>query len=102
MYKGEAVLSCGDWILGVSDGAVAELDDYYTAMVVLANVVVRLACIVCAGAAGRVGLTSGQVLPSSSHWGCLQQDRRKSRLLRGPSDVPGACQCLDVAGLPRH
>ena len=29
-----------------------ELDDYYAAMVVLANVVMRLACIVCNGAAG--------------------------------------------------
>ena len=52
MYKGVAVLCCGDWILGVSEGAVVELDDYYAAMVVLANVVMRLACIVCTGAAG--------------------------------------------------
>lgn len=50
--QGVAVLCCGDWILGVSEGALVELDDYYAAMVVLANVVMRLACIVCAGAAG--------------------------------------------------
>jgi hypothetical protein len=59
----------------VSDGAgrgMFSLDDYYIPIVVLANVVMRLACIVCspegsAKAAGRVVLMSRQVLPSASH-----------------------------------
>jgi hypothetical protein len=71
----------------VSDGlgwGMFSLDDYYIPIVVLANVVMRLACIVCSPegsikAAGRVVLMSGQVLPSTSHRRFLRERATQAR-----------------------
>jgi hypothetical protein len=65
------------------------LDDYYTAMVVLANVVMRLACIV--RWSSREGWSDVGAGVALHHTGCSEQDSRKAQ---SPSDVPRAVRNL--------